>query len=502
MRPILRFLPLTLAPAAAAQGLSPAYVTDTAGDTIWACVDVDADGDYDGVNEVTAFYSDLIGPIALTNNSGLLRASDGALLVTDTTEDVIVRLFDANGNGDAHDAGEATIWFDGTAGNPSGVELTSARGMWLDPDGVLWVASANVVSGGDDAIVRLEDVNGDGDANDAGESAYFFVIQPGGAVGDSIPTAVARGADGALYYTETGSNNVLDKGIWRLEDLNMSGAIDAPGEATLYFTAPPLGGNAFHWDLGVDAAGAFYLPDTGNDVIWRVFDADGNGTIDPSEGVAVYTAAASSLIWEVTPAADGSLYVVEDQTPDRLLRMVDGNGDGIYDPVTEVQTLYDDTTAAVDLGSPKGIVLVAGPGPIGQSECGPAIVHSGGQSAVASAFGSTSVAANDVTLHAEALPLNAFGIFAASRQAGNVIPPGSQGRLCLGGSIGRYQTSVLNSGASGSFELAIDVTAIPEGPVFSAAVAGDTWRFQAWFRDANPTATSNFTDAVAVTFAP
>ena len=29
---------------------------------------------------------------------------------------------------------------------------------------------------------------------------------------------------------------------------------------------------------------------------------------------------------------------------------------------------------------------------------------------------------------------------------------------------------------------------------------GDTWNFQAWFRDMNPGPTSNFTDGVAVTF--
>jgi len=30
--------------------------------------------------------------------------------------------------------------------------------------------------------------------------------------------------------------------------------------------------------------------------------------------------------------------------------------------------------------------------------------------------------------------------------------------------------------------------------------AGSTWRFQTWFRDANPSVTSNFTDAIAITF--
>ena len=34
----------------------------------------------------------------------------------------------------------------------------------------------------------------------------------------------------------------------------------------------------------------------------------------------------------------------------------------------------------------------------------------------------------------------------------------------------------------------------------AAVAAGETWHFQGWFRDADPTATSNFTDAVAITF--
>ncbi len=30
--------------------------------------------------------------------------------------------------------------------------------------------------------------------------------------------------------------------------------------------------------------------------------------------------------------------------------------------------------------------------------------------------------------------------------------------------------------------------------------SGDTWNFQCWYRDNNPVPTSNFTDAVSVTF--
>ena len=51
---------------------------------------------------------------------------------------------------------------------------------------------------------------------------------------------------------------------------------------------------------------------------------------------------------------------------------------------------------------------------------------------------------------------------------------------------------------SGADVLADDLGAmpIPTGPV--AAQAGQTWQFTAWNRDAAPTATSNFTDALAI----
>ena len=64
----------TLAAApAAAQGLAPTIVTDSAGDTIWACTDANADGDYNDAGELTIFYDDATGSITLTNNAGILR---------------------------------------------------------------------------------------------------------------------------------------------------------------------------------------------------------------------------------------------------------------------------------------------------------------------------------------------------------------------------------------------------------------------------------------------
>ncbi len=49
-----------------------------------------------------------------------------------------------------------------------------------------------------------------------------------------------------------------------------------------------------------------------------------------------------------------------------------------------------------------------------------------------------------------------------------------------------------------TFSIQLDLTSVPTPTAFVAVQPGDTWNFQAWYRDAG--GTNNFTDAVAVTF--
>ncbi|HIF40456.1 MAG TPA: hypothetical protein EYQ74_05090 [Planctomycetes bacterium] len=140
-------------------------------------------------------------------------------------------------------------------------------------------------------------------------------------------------------------------------------------------------------------------------------------------------------------------------------------------------------------------------GPIGTNYCGPANLNSTGASAAISAWGQTIAAANDVRLDVGSLPLNQFGMFVTSQTKGFIPNPGgSQGNLCLGGAIGRYSKSLVNSGSAGQFSLQLDLTQTPTpaGPV--VIQAGETWHFQTWYRDKNPTNTSNFTDGISITF--
>lgn len=137
------------------------------------------------------------------------------------------------------------------------------------------------------------------------------------------------------------------------------------------------------------------------------------------------------------------------------------------------------------------------------SYCGPAPVNSTGQPGVMSASGSQLASANDLTLVASDLPPNQFGIFLTSRTRGFVPGVGgtSNGNLCLTGNIGRFvgPGQILPTGVVGSFSLAVDLTALPQGSGTVAAVAGDTWDFQAWYRDGMGLG-SNLTDGLEIVF--
>jgi hypothetical protein len=136
--------------------------------------------------------------------------------------------------------------------------------------------------------------------------------------------------------------------------------------------------------------------------------------------------------------------------------------------------------------------------------CTPAISNSTGQPGVLTAFGSNAVVANDLTAEASQLPPNSFGFFLTSRTQGLASGPGgSQGNLCLGGAIGRYvgPGQIQNAGATGTISLFLDLTQTPTPNGLVSVNMGETWNFTAWHRDATfGVATSNFTDAVAVTF--
>ncbi len=135
--------------------------------------------------------------------------------------------------------------------------------------------------------------------------------------------------------------------------------------------------------------------------------------------------------------------------------------------------------------------------------CSPAVTNSTGMPAVIEGRGSAVIANDDFRLLVSQVPSNTAGFFLTSRTAGLLPQPGgSQGNLCLAGSIGRgVGGQVHSSGIFGSFATSVDLLALPQPTGAVTAVAGETWHFQAWFRDSvGGQVTSNFTDGWAVTW--
>lgn len=126
--------------------------------------------------------------------------------------------------------------------------------------------------------------------------------------------------------------------------------------------------------------------------------------------------------------------------------------------------------------------------------------NSSGNPAAIAASGSSSIAAGNLTLTVTNLPLNTFGFFlTANSQAFVQNFAGSDGNLCVGQPLYRWIDNVYNAGSTGSVSRTTDLTDLPNGVSISA---GETWNFQYWTRDSNPSVTSNTSDAVAVTFLP
>ena len=139
--------------------------------------------------------------------------------------------------------------------------------------------------------------------------------------------------------------------------------------------------------------------------------------------------------------------------------------------------------------------------PIGARYCGPAVPNSTGQAAEIRAAGSDTASDNDVYLTASQMPTYRIGYFINGPTQGFIANPGgSQGNLCVRGTIGRHDADVFDSGAAGSASLVLDLTNIPFPGGGHAVLAGETWNWTTWFRDKNPEKTSNFTDGISILF--
>ena len=126
-------------------------------------------------------------------------------------------------------------------------------------------------------------------------------------------------------------------------------------------------------------------------------------------------------------------------------------------------------------------------------------INSTGQGAKMQLVGSHFLADDDLEFLIDRLPVHSLGYLLVAPDEGSTANPGgSQGTLCISGPIGRYVNSVATSGTTGTVTLTPSTGAIPSPTGLIPLSSGQDLKFQFWYRDANPTQTSNFSDAIEV----
>ncbi len=120
--------------------------------------------------------------------------------------------------------------------------------------------------------------------------------------------------------------------------------------------------------------------------------------------------------------------------------------------------------------------------------------NSAGPGAVMDWQGSTSVAANDLTLVSWGVVPNQFGLFFYG--SGQQQTSLGNGFLCLGGSL--YRLPALQADALGQAMWGLDLGNLPSG---GSIAMGETWNFQFWYREkASAGGGYNFSDGLQVLF--
>lgn len=338
----------------------------------------------------------------------------------------------------------------------------------------------------------------------------------------------------SIVPVDLDSGTTTDDGAMAIDQVGLvlGGGLVREGEPI----AASIGGLGEAWDdfdfCGINEAGDYiFTGDTDggsstdefilrNGAFWaREGDILGGELLSGSiRGASMNESGNIAFVWgiDVGPGVPDEALFLEDQVVLREGDAVDWDGDGAIDPDVTIRsftgfntvTLGPDGsiyfTADVDVNGVtlEGFFVLAGES-ICSNYC-TANVNSSGVTGSLFAAGDATVAQNDVTLAASNLPQDSFGFFITSLTQGFVANPGgSQGNLCLSGSIGRYvgPGQIQSSGSEGAISLVIDLTSMPQ-PLGSVAVQpGESWNFQLWHRDlVMGNATSNFTNGCSVLF--
>jgi len=495
--------------------LTVIFVTDPVLDQVFILQDLAQDGDFDDVGDTEVFYDGQTGPFPLSNPVAVATDPFDQVFVGDSATDRIFVFRDNDDSGSAMGIGESLVFFDGSpGGNLSGVLMPEVTALNLRILGTLWVANANTNGANQDSVIRLQDLNNDGDANDLLEARVYYTSGPSLPLDATILTSIDVGYDGLVYVLENGTSR--PRGLYRLLDLNGNGVIDAPAEEqTAWLPLQATPGDFTSAEVG--EGGEWYVLDRANQLVQIGFDVSANGNIDPiTEAAPFWAMSPTRTFQDMAVAIDGGELYLGDisGSPDLIVHAKDFDAGGDIDNATEVNVVYDDSVAPVNIDNPYSIAtdfhdheevgdaFCTGDSPLcpcnNAGNSGSGCANSLGVGASLEGTGTDGIANDDLVLEVSQLPPNAsvllfVGTATANGGLGAVF---GDGLRCVTGSVVRL-----------GVQFADPIGFLEFGPGYAAQegwAVGDTRYFQAWYRNnAGPCGQRfNLSNGVQVTFTP
>ena len=335
------------------------FVTDSTDDRGIVLEDRNESGTFEPemTGEVEVYYDDSSEGPDLSNPSHLARDESGVLYLLDGgTLDVVLTLVDINGDGDANDVVEVQEFYSSESG---AVELRTPNTMIFGPDGGLYIADDSSTA---PRIVRLEDLNRDGDAMDEGEAAIVYELSAFSVEVPRDPESIAFGADGTMYVGDSTS-----QAIFAMTDRDGDGTFLGAQEIEVFYQSPT---DSPMMDIDclavLDRAVFFCDEDTG--LILRLYDANGDGAIASNEVSVFLDGTAERLVRDINDFAlldDGRFFAL-DGAADTLFLIEDLSGDGdALDEGEVIRLIVDDgatlaTPSALAVRSSERVTFIRG----------------------------------------------------------------------------------------------------------------------------------------------
>jgi hypothetical protein len=280
---------------------------------------------------------------------------EGMLFVCDSNDDRILAYEDLDGSGaiEPDRPGETRVFYDDSSPGP---DLSAPSHLLADGDGTLYLLDGGTL----DAVLVLVDRNGDGDANDDEEVRTWY-SSAGGQVALGTPNTLVRGPDGALYIADDGS---AARRIVRLADLNGDGDAEDEGEAAVVYDTTALS-PVLPEDLeslAFDGQGVAYVGETTRGAVFRMADANKDGDyLDEEEVRVFYQSGEEEPLQDIDCiAVVGASVIVCDEDSGSIVRLEDRNDDGLIDAASGELSPFLDKSSAVRVRDTNDFTVLSG----------------------------------------------------------------------------------------------------------------------------------------------